>query len=211
MTTYPHELSGGMRQRAMIAMALSCRPALLIADEPTTALDVTVQAQILDLLRELQTETGMSILLITHDLGVVAHMADEVYVMYAGRIVEQAATSDLFAHPRHPYTQALLRCTARAGPTRSRWEVIPGTVPDAARRPRGCAFHPRCGLTLERGGSAGRATSVVDTHAGRSSILQRCVETVPAEPSGIPELVPVGPDHLVACWEVAAPEGGNSR
>ena len=142
---YPHELSGGMRQRAMIAMALSCRPALLIADEPTTALDVTIQAQILDLMRRLQAELGMSILLITHDLGVVAEMAREVAVMYWGRIVEQAPTAAVFADPQHPYTRALLRSIPGRGSHRkARLEVIAGSVPDPFERIPGCPFHPRC-------------------------------------------------------------------
>ncbi len=142
---YPHELSGGMRQRAMIAMALSCRPSLLIADEPTTALDVTIQAQILDLMRKLQAELGMSILLITHDLGVVAEMAREVAVMYWGRIVEQAPTQAIFAEARHPYTRALLRSIPGRGTRRkARLQVIAGSVPDPFERVPGCPFHPRC-------------------------------------------------------------------
>jgi len=144
---YPHELSGGMRQRAMIAMALACEPALLIADEPTTALDVTIQAQIVALLDELRKETGMGVLFITHDLALVAEIADFVYVMYAGRIVESAPVEPLFAAPRHPYAQALLRSLPRLDQrsTRAaRLHVIPGEVPSPERRPGGCAFHPRC-------------------------------------------------------------------
>ena len=144
---YPHQLSGGMRQRVMIAMALACRPALLIADEPTTALDVTIQAQILDLLGRLQEELGMAVLLITHDLGVVAEQADRVAIMYAGRIVEAASTLELFQHPTHPYTQALLRSMPTLGVHRDRLEAIPGNVPDLTRRPSGCSFRDRCELS----------------------------------------------------------------
>ena len=142
--SYPHELSGGLRQRAMIATALLCRPALLIADEPTTALDVTIQAQILQLMRDLQAELGMSVLLITHDLGVVAEMCRTVAVMYCGRIVEQARTDGLFADPQHPYTAALLRSIPAAVPPGRELRVIPGSVPDALSRIPGCPFHPRC-------------------------------------------------------------------
>ena len=143
---YPHELSGGLRQRAMIAMALSCEPTLLIADEPTTALDVTIQAQILRLMRQLQVEFGMAIMLITHDLGVVAQMADEVAVMYWGSIVEYGPVETIFAQPRHPYTQALLRSLpgTHLEDRKGELEVIEGSVPDAFERVSGCAFHPRC-------------------------------------------------------------------
>jgi peptide/nickel transport system ATP-binding protein/oligopeptide transport system ATP-binding protein len=141
---YPHQLSGGMRQRVMIAMALACRPRLLIADEPTTALDVTVQAQILDLLRELQREEGMGIILITHDLGVVAEMADEVAVMYAGRVVERAPAASLFADPQHPYTLGLLGSIPRLEEERERLLAIEGTVPPPFALPPGCRFAPRC-------------------------------------------------------------------
>ena len=141
---YPHQLSGGMRQRVMIAMALSCNPDLLIADEPTTALDVTVQAQILDLLRELQRESGMAMLLVTHDLGVVAEAADHVAVMYAGRVVERAAVSDLFADPLHPYTLGLLGSIPRLADQRERLLAIEGTVPPPSALPAGCRFNPRC-------------------------------------------------------------------
>ncbi len=141
---YPHQLSGGMRQRVMIAMALACRPRLLIADEPTTALDVTVQAQILDLLRELQAETGMSVVLITHDLGVVAAMADEVAVMYAGRVVERCTARALFADPQHPYSLGLLGSIPRLDEERDRLLAIDGSVPPPFALPRGCRFHPRC-------------------------------------------------------------------
>ena len=144
MRDYPHHMSGGMKQRVMIAMALVCRPSLLIADEPTTALDVTIQAQILDLLRALQRDLGMAILLITHDLGIVAEMADRVAVMYAGRIVEYAGVEELFRNPKNPYTQGLFASLPSVGAAKKRLEVIPGNVPDAARFPPGCRFHPRC-------------------------------------------------------------------
>ena len=141
---YPHQLSGGMRQRAMIAMALACGPALLIADEPTTALDVTVQAQILDLLRDLQRQSGTAILLISHDMGVIAEMADHVVVMYAGRVVEQAAARDLFERPQHPYTIGLLGSIPRLDTDHARLAAIEGGVPDPLDPPSGCRFHPRC-------------------------------------------------------------------
>jgi len=141
---YPHQMSGGMRQRVMIAMALSCDPDLLIADEPTTALDVTVQAQILDLLRDLQAQSGMAIILITHDLGVVAEMADEVAVMYAGRVVERAPGTAIFDDPQHPYTLGLLGSIPRIEETRSRLLAIEGSVPAPFALPEGCRFHPRC-------------------------------------------------------------------
>jgi peptide/nickel transport system ATP-binding protein len=143
---YPHQLSGGMRQRVMIAMALACKPDLLIADEPTTALDVTIQAQILDLLRSLQRDMGMSILLITHDLGVVAETCDEVVVMYAGRVVERAATQTLFAAPRHHYTAGLLRSMPGhdGDEPKTRLVEIPGMVPSLANLPKGCKFVDRC-------------------------------------------------------------------
>lgn len=143
-SAYPHELSGGLRQRVMISMALSSRPRLLIADEPTTALDVTIQAQILDLLRNLQQEFGMSILLITHDLGVVAEMCDRVAVMYAGRIVEEADIEPLFDQPGHPYTSGLLEAIPNAGRDGAPFRPIPGSPPDLARLPFGCRFAPRC-------------------------------------------------------------------
>ncbi|HVZ32696.1 MAG TPA: ABC transporter ATP-binding protein, partial [Polyangiaceae bacterium] len=149
---YPHQLSGGMRQRAMIAMALACRPSLLIADEPTTALDVTVQAQILDLLRNLQRQLGMSILMITHDLGVVASLAQRAIVMYAGRVVEQAEVGELFENPRHPYTAGLFQSLPRPpetpGAPIGRLRPIEGSVPDALHFPSGCRFHPRCRYAL---------------------------------------------------------------
>ncbi len=169
MEDYPHQLSGGMRQRVMIAMALACRPELLIADEPTTALDVTVQAQILDLLRELQAETGMAIILITHDLGVVAEMADEIAVMYAGRVVERASAAAIFADPQHPYTLGLLGSIPRLDEDRERLLAIEGTVPPPFALPPGCRFAPRCPFA----------------DAG-------CEAAIPA-------LAEVAPGHLVAC------------
>jgi oligopeptide/dipeptide ABC transporter ATP-binding protein len=148
--SYPHELSGGMRQRAMIAMALACDPQLLIADEPTTALDVTIQAQILDLLRGLRERLGMSMLLITHDLGVVAEQADDVAVMYAGRIVEYGSVVDVFERPLHPYTVALMEAVGRLGGDRSYLEALPGTVPSLLRLPSGCRFRDRCARAIDR-------------------------------------------------------------
>jgi peptide/nickel transport system ATP-binding protein len=147
---YPHQFSGGMRQRAMIAMALSCNPRLLIADEPTTALDVTIQAQILDLLRDLQAEFHMSILIITHDLGIVAEMADDVVVMYASKVVEQAPVRELFGRPLHPYTHGLFRSRPAPGtPKSQKLLTIPGMVPSPLRFPAGCKFHPRCAYCQE--------------------------------------------------------------
>jgi oligopeptide/dipeptide ABC transporter ATP-binding protein len=152
---YPHQMSGGMRQRVMIAMALSCNPALLIADEPTTALDVTIQAQILDLMRKLQTDIGMSILFITHNLGVVAEMADRVVVMYGGRVVEEGDVVEIFKAPRHPYTMGLLNSIPRPGEAhvpgtpKGRLEAIPGNVPNPLNLPPGCAFEPRCKFAVE--------------------------------------------------------------
>jgi peptide/nickel transport system ATP-binding protein len=145
--SYPHQLSGGLRQRAVIAMGLSCHPSLLIADEPTTALDVTTEAQILRLMRSLQGELGMAIMFITHNLGVVAQMCEDVVVMYMGRVVEEATVDDIFHNAKHPYTQALLRSIPRLGQKtqgRRQLESIRGTVPDPYSRPKGCAFHPRC-------------------------------------------------------------------
>jgi oligopeptide/dipeptide ABC transporter ATP-binding protein len=142
---YPHQLSGGMRQRVMIAMALSCHPKVLIADEPTTALDVTVQAQILELLKRLQTETGMAVILITHDLGVIAETCDDVAVMYAGRIVERGPVHPIFAKPQHPYTQGLIRCLPKLDhPPKTTLPVIPGMVPSLREMPAGCRFASRC-------------------------------------------------------------------
>ncbi len=147
--SYPHQLSGGMRQRAVIAMALACGPRLLIADEPTTALDVTIQAQILELLRRLQGELGMAVIMITHDLGVVADLVDEVAVMYAGNIVEHAPVRQLFASPRHPYTQGLLRSVPSLEMRAHRLSTIDGVVPSPFAVPAGCAFHPRCNQAME--------------------------------------------------------------
>ncbi|HZV96043.1 MAG TPA: ABC transporter ATP-binding protein [Candidatus Nitrosocosmicus sp.] len=169
---YPHQFSGGMRQRIMIAMALSCNPALILADEPTTALDVTIQAQILELLRSLSRKLGAAMLIITHNLGVVARYADRVNVMYAGRIVERGTARELYANPRHPYTLGLLRSVPRLDePRRAKLDPIPGQPPDLTRLPPGCSFAPRC-----------------------SFVVDRCrVER--------PELELVAPDHTTACWE----------
>jgi peptide/nickel transport system ATP-binding protein len=147
---YPYRLSGGMRQRVMIAMALACKPQLLIADEPTTALDVTIQAQILDLMRTLRAETGTAIILITHDLGVVAELADDVVVMYAGRIVERATVAALFAEPQHPYTVGLLGSIPRLDIEQDRLAAIEGQVPNPLAPVPGCRFHPRCPFAIER-------------------------------------------------------------
>jgi oligopeptide/dipeptide ABC transporter ATP-binding protein len=147
---YPHELSGGMRQRVMIAMALICQPKLLIADEPTTALDVTIQAQILELIKALQRDLDISVLLITHDLGVVEEMCREVVVMYAGRIAEKATAQALFARPRHPYTAGLLAASPRNAPRGRTLPTIPGTVPPPGKRGMGCTFAERCSRALPR-------------------------------------------------------------
>jgi peptide/nickel transport system ATP-binding protein/oligopeptide transport system ATP-binding protein len=166
---YPHQMSGGMRQRVMIAMALACEPDLLIADEPTTALDVTVQAQILDLLRDLQQQTGMAIILITHDLGVVAEMADEVAVMYSGRVVERTTGTAIFDDPQHPYTLGLLGSIPKIEETQERLLAIEGAVPAPFALPQGCRFHPRCVFRVDE-----------------------CERT-------IPDLRDVGGGHLAAC------------
>ena len=167
---YPHQLSGGMRQRAMIAMALSCNPSLLIADEPTTALDVTIQAQVLDLMRDLQKRFRTAIMLITHDLGVVAEMCEEVVVMYLGRVVEHAPVRPLFHDPKHPYTQGLLKSIPSLATKKERLEPIKGVVPDPLDAPSGCPFHPRC------------------PHA-----MEICTRETPT-------LKEVGEDHQAACW-----------
>jgi oligopeptide/dipeptide ABC transporter ATP-binding protein len=147
--SYPHQLSGGMRQRAMIAMALSCQPKLLIADEPTTALDVTIQAQVLRLLKEIQREMGMAVMLITHDLGVVSEIADRVAVMYAGRIVESGPIEAMFGEMRHPYTRGLLESIPQLEEKKKRLNAIPGQVPNPMNLPGGCKFHPRCHLMID--------------------------------------------------------------
>ena len=147
---YPHELSGGMRQRIMIAMALACSPKILIADEPTTALDVTIQAQILDLMNGLKKAIGTSILFITHDLGVVAEVCDEVVVMYCGRVVEKGDVRELFAHPSHPYTIGLLNSILKLGEAVEELEAIPGNVPNPKYMPKGCKFAPRCSRAFAR-------------------------------------------------------------
>jgi oligopeptide/dipeptide ABC transporter ATP-binding protein len=190
---YPHQMSGGMRQRVMIAMALSCKPRLLIADEPTTALDVTIQAQILELLRKLQRDTGMAIMLITHDLGVVAENADVVAVMYASRIVEYARVEELFDHPLHPYTQGLLRSVPRLGRTDQRLATIPGQVPNPAGFPVGCKFHPRCPRTREAAAGAPPEKTVEIGMAGeKSAVLRACRDQEPA-------LREIRPEHWGSC------------
>lgn len=171
---YPHEMSGGQAQRVMIAMALALNPQLLIADEPTTALDVTIQAQILDLMRDLRKRMGTSVVLITHDLGVIAEMADRVAVMYAGRIVEEAPVEELFAHPLHPYTQGLIDSIPVLGQVKDQLDVIPGIVPDLVDLPPGCTFAPRC-------------------RAREKHELSICTEI-------IPDLEPTIPNHSVRCW-----------
>jgi oligopeptide/dipeptide ABC transporter ATP-binding protein len=171
---YPHELSGGMAQRVMIAMALACLPELLIADEPTTALDVTIQAQILDLMRELRTNMGTSVILITHDLGVVAEMCERVAVMYAGEIVEQADVQPLFDQPLHPYTLGLIGSIPILGEVKDRLEVIPGSVPNLVNLPPGCRFAPRCQARIKHG-------------------LNICTDRKP-------DLIEASDDHFVRCW-----------
>jgi oligopeptide/dipeptide ABC transporter ATP-binding protein len=178
---YPHELSGGMAQRVMIAMALACVPELLIADEPTTALDVTIQAQILDLMRELRSKMGTSVILITHDLGVVAEMAERVAVMYAGEIVEQSEVNGLFEKPLHPYTQGLIGSIPILGQLKERLDVIPGSVPNLVNLPPGCRFAPRC-------------------VAREKYALKICAETKP-------NLAEAIPGHLARCWLYQSAEG----
>ncbi len=170
---YPHQLSGGMRQRVMIAIALACNPRLLIADEPTTALDVTIQAQILDLMRKLREELGTSIILITHDLGVVAEMVDEIAVMYCGKVVEQADVHSLFEAPQHPYTQGLLRSIPQLDGVVDRLPIIPGMVPSPAQMPVGCAFHPRCEYANEQ-----CQTVLPPLHAAAGEHWVRCFRPV---------------------------------
>ena len=179
LNEYPHQMSGGMRQRVMIAMALACQPKLLIADEPTTALDVTVQAQILELLRKLQREKGMAILLITHDLGVVAENADLVAVMYASRIVETATVQELFDHPLHPYTEGLFRSVPKLGGSVNRLATIPGTVPNPASFPAGCKFHTRCLATRAAAASDPANSIEVDLGDERARVLPICVNQEP--------------------------------
>jgi len=182
---YPHQMSGGMRQRVMIAMALVCHPKLLIADEPTTALDVTIQAQILELLERLQAELGMAVMLITHDLGVVAGTADRVVVMYAGQVVEQASTVELFARPLHPYTEGLLASVPRLdapqqGRARGRLHSIPGQVPAATAWPDGCRFHPRCPYAWDR--CRAEEPPLLDANEGREPGMHRARCWLVAEP-----------------------------
>jgi len=167
-------------------------------------LDVTVQRQILELLRTIQAESGMSILLITHDLGVVAEAADDVYVMYAGRIVEHGPVAEVLTHPLHPYTQGLLRCMPRLSQRKKRLEVISGNVPDPRRLPGGCAFHPRCPLSADHARTGDRQTAPVKSEIS-NAVLRRCVEEYDKEPSGTPTLHEVGSDHFVACWEAERP------
>ena len=173
LNDYPHQMSGGMRQRVMIAMALSCNPKLLIADEPTTALDVTIQAQILELISELQEQLGMAVLMITHDLGVVAEQADEVAVMYAGKIIEHATPETIFANPKHPYTVGLMKSIPGMGTPGRRLDTIPGVVPSPLNWPTGCRFRTRC-------------KDAGDVCAGMQ-----------------PELIEIEPGHSVACLKVA--------
>ncbi len=190
---YPHQMSGGMRQRVMIAVALACKPRLLIADEPTTALDVTIQAQILELLRKLQRDTGMAILLITHDLGVVAENADVVGVMYASRLAEFATVEDLFDHPQHPYTHGLFRSVPRLSSGVERLETIAGTVPNPARFPIGCKFHPRCAKTRQLATTAPPET-LVEIRAPEETfrIMRQCTAAEPL-------LREVSPGHWASC------------
>jgi oligopeptide/dipeptide ABC transporter ATP-binding protein len=173
---YPHQMSGGMRQRVMIAMALSCKPKLLIADEPTTALDVTIQAQIMELLREIQQKTAMAILLITHDLGVVAENADAVAVMYASKIVEFAPVGQLYDDPRHPYTRGLFRSIPKLGQRAQRLQTIAGSVPNPSHFPTGCKFHPRCPLTREL---AAKADEKQIISRADERLMRICVEQEP--------------------------------
>jgi peptide/nickel transport system ATP-binding protein/oligopeptide transport system ATP-binding protein len=195
LQSYPHEMSGGMRQRVMIAMALSCQPKLLIADEPTTALDVTIQAQILELLRKLQRDRNMAIMLITHDLGVVAENADVVAVMYASRVVEYATVEELFDHPKHPYTEGLFRSIPKLGADVERLDTISGTVPNPARFPSGCKFHPRCPRTRELAQQPGGETVEITASGERFKVLKRCQ-------SDEPEPREIEPKHWAACHQL---------
>ena len=174
---YPHELSGGLRQRVMIAMAMICRPKLVIADEPTTALDVTVEAQILQLMRALRDETGSGIVIISHNLGVIAQMCDYVYVMYAGRVVEQAETFELFAHPSHPYTAGLMSAVASLERGNDKLETIPGVVPNLLHLPAGCSFSPRCAKCGARCGDA-----VLELREVSPGHLVRCINIPEVRP-----------------------------
>ncbi|MFF2481073.1 ABC transporter ATP-binding protein [Paenibacillus sp. NPDC058071] len=171
---YPHQLSGGMRQRVMIAMAMSCNPKLLIADEPTTALDVTIQAQILDLMKRLKEEQDMGMLLITHDLGVVAELCDRVVVMYAGRVVEEAPVRELFENPQHPYTKGLIQSVPKLRQKVRRLDSIKGNVPDLSQMPAGCKFAPRCQFAMERCQTEEPALLAIEGGQGRKS---RCFLT----------------------------------
>jgi peptide/nickel transport system ATP-binding protein len=190
VSDYPHQLSGGLRQRALIALALACNPPLVIADEPTTALDVTIQAQILDLLRDLRTRFGLALLLITHDLGVVAEMADRVAVMYAGRIVEDAPVRELFRDPRHPYTRGLL-ASMPGGARGSKLQAIQGTVPPLGHLPPGCAFAPRCPSRFEPCDAASPGVTIIEERGARSE-------------ERTPDLAPpashLAPRHATRCY-----------
>ncbi|WP_416147270.1 ABC transporter ATP-binding protein [Salipaludibacillus sp. HK11] len=168
---YPHQLSGGMRQRVMIAIAIACNPKLLIADEPTTALDVTIQAQILNLIKDLNEKSNTGVILITHDLSVVADVADRVLVMYAGKIVEEASVYDLFSDPQHPYTNGLMRSMPKMESQDSMLEVIPGTMPDLQKKPGGCPFHPRCARATSE--CIDKLPKLEESHAN-SNHLVRC-------------------------------------
>jgi len=179
LAQYPHHFSGGMRQRMMIAMALACKPPLILADEPTTALDVTIQAQILELMRDLSRRLGVAMLIITHNLGVVARYADRVNVMYAGRIIERATAAELYANPRHPYTLGLLRSVPRLDePRRARLAPIEGQPPDLTRLPAGCAFSPRCSFRVER---CAEAPPLIAVDAAHTSACWECERLVKAE------------------------------